>query len=307
MAITTELEKLHFIHPMAEGIYLINGPDQSRFPYGNSFLLCGDRTVLIDTGIGVERIDALDRAVRIDTLVISHSHPDHILAWHRLTDRELLLSAQTDDSVCDLKQLGLRFVEKREDAAHWTWVAENEMGLHPLRQPDRRFDDGQVLDFGNIQLRAIRAPGHLMDHYCFFELGTRTLFSTDIDFTGFGPWYGNPEGDPALFQQSVAMLRQIPFERICSSHKFPMAVVDAERAFDKYLAAFDHQQELIFDLCRQGLDLESMLRASPFYRNRMPDATLQRVFETQMIRKNLAQLIADKRVVAESGRYLAFT
>ena len=48
-----------------------------------------------------------------------------------------------------------------------------------------------------------------------------------------------------------------------------------------------------------------MLEASPFYRNRMPDATLQRIFESQMIRKNLEQLIVDGRVVERKGRYLA--
>lgn len=51
------------------------------------------------------------------------------------------------------------------------------------------------------------------------------------------------------------------------------------------------------------MDLETMLRVSPFYRNRMPDATLQRIFETQMIQKNLELLIAARRIVRQKGSY----
>ena len=299
------IEKLSFIHPVTDTIHMAGGPGNGRFPHCNSFLLCGDRTVLIDAGIGVQRIDAIDRQMRIDTLVVSHPHPDHILAWHALADREIILPAQTPDSVFDLTQLGRRFVEGREDAAYWTQVVESQLGIHPMRPPDRRFADGDVLDFGAIQLQAIHAPGHLTDHYGFMELRSKTLFSIDVDFTGFGPWYGNPESDLRLFRESVVKLRQVPCSRICTSHKRPITAADADQAFRHYLAAFDRHMQSILDLCRQGMDLNAMRKASPFYRNRMPDATFQRIFETQMIRKNLELLIDDGRVAEKRGRYLA--
>jgi hypothetical protein len=49
--------------------------------------------------------------------------------------------------------------------------------------------------------------------------------------------------------------------------------------------------------------MASMVRRSPFYRNRMPDGTLQRIFETQMIRKNLDRLAQENRIINEKGRY----
>ena len=305
MTPTTDLEKLPFVQPVNTTIYLVGGPGEGRFPHCNSFLLRGDRTILIDAGIGVQRIKAIDRVLRVDTLVVSHPHPDHILAWHVLADRELLLPVQTPDSVFDLKQLGRRFVEGREDAAYWTHMVKKWLGLNPMRPPDRRFADGETLDFGPIQLQAIHAPGHLIDHYCFMETESGTLFSIDIDFTGFGPWYGNPESDLHLFRQSVAMLQTLAFERICTSHKAPIAAADAGQAFSDYLAAFDRHQQLILALCRKGMDMGAMVMESPFYRNRMPDATFQRIFETQMIRKNVERLISDGRVVEKKGCYVA--
>jgi glyoxylase-like metal-dependent hydrolase (beta-lactamase superfamily II) len=305
MTPTTDLEKLPFVQPVTATIYLVGGPGEGRFPHCNSFLLRGDRTVLIDAGIGVQRVKAIDRALHIDTLVVSHPHPDHILAWHALADRELLLPVQTPDSVFDLNALGRRFVEGKEDAAYWTHTVKQWLGLHPMRPPDRRFADGETLDFGPIQLRAIHAPGHLIDHYCFMETESRTLFSIDIDFTGFGPWYGNPESDLRLFRQSVAMLQTLAFEHICTSHKAPIAAADAGQAFGDYLAAFERHQQIILALCRKGMDMGTMVMESPFYRNRMPDTTFQRIFETQMIRKNVELLLTDGRVVEKQSHYLA--
>lgn len=297
------IQDLPYVYPIADGIWLINGPAKGRFPHCNGFLLHGDRTVLVDAGIGSERIREIDNRLRIDVLLISHSHPDHILAWHVLTDRQLYLPVQTPESAGDLRQLGQRFVADRKDANYWTWVAESQWGIHPLRQPDHHFNDGDILEFGSLRLQAIHAPGHLEDHYCFMETTSQTLFSIDIDFTGFGPWYGNPEGDIERFRASVIMLQTLPFNQICSSHKLPVAKPDAGDAFARYLNAFDRQRGLVFDLCKKRADLETMVRESPFYKNRMPDSTLQRIFETQMVRKNLDLLIRDRRIIEVNGRY----
>ena len=299
------LDDIHFLQPVANHLWLVKAPAKGRFPHCHGFLMIGDRTVLIDAGIGAERIGEIDRRTRIDALIISHPHPDHILAWHVLNDRQLFLPAQTPASVGDLRLLGQRFVEDRQEAQYWTWVASRRLGIHPMRRPDHQFDDGETLDFGSIQLRAIHAPGHLDDHYCFLEKRSGTLFSIDIDFTGFGPWYGNPEGDIHRFRESVSMLRNLPYRQICASHKLPIARSNAEAAFDRYLKAFDRQKTAVFDLCRQGMDLTTMAMNSPFYRNRMPDGMLQKIFETQMIRKNLALLLREGQIVEENGKYRA--
>ena len=296
-------DEFPYMSPVAEGIWLVNGPGNGRFPHCNGFLMLGDRTVLVDAGIGAGRIREIDRRKRIDTLIISHPHPDHILGWHVLIDRQLFLPAQTPASVGDLRLLGQRFAEGRQEAQYWTWVASSRLGIHPLRRPDHQFDDGEILDFGDIQLQAVHAPGHLEDHYCFLEKPSGTLFSIDIDFTGFGPWYGNPESDIHRFRDSVMMLRNLPYRQICASHKLPIDRSDAGEAFNRYLNAFDRQKAAVFDLCRKGMDLTAMVRHSPFYRNRLPDGTLQRIFETQMIRKNLALLVRDGRIVEGNGKY----
>ncbi|PID40545.1 MAG: hypothetical protein CR984_02630 [Proteobacteria bacterium] len=296
-----QIKDLDFLQPLVSGIWLAEGPDGSRVPHSNGFLLTGQRTVLIDAGIGEQRIRAIDARLPIDTLIISHSHPDHILAWHVLTDRELLLPVETPSSVEDMHLLGQRFATDPQDADYWTHAVADRLGIRPMRSPDGRFGHGDTLDLGGLQLQAIHAPGHLDDHYCFLETVTGTLFSIDIDFSGFGPWYGNPEGNIERFVKSVQVLRDLPFNRVCSSHKAPVAKSEAQTVFERYLKAFERQREQLYDLCRQKMTVDEIAKVSPYYRNRMPDSTLQRMFETQMIRKNLDLLLRDNRIVEEDG------
>lgn len=297
------IAQLEFVSKITDHLFLIRGPGHSRFPFSNGFLLTGNMTVLIDTGIGEERIKALDRVKRIDALIISHSHPDHILAWHHLKDRELILPFQAPLAIHDIDLLGQRFVKSPEGALYWSQLVREKLGIRPLREPDHRFKDGKILDFGPVTLEAVHAPGHLDDHYCFFELNSKTLLTTDIDFTGFGPWYGNPEGDILEFKASVEKIRSIDAQTLCSSHKDPISKEDADNAFQQFLDAFDRQKQVVYAHCKPAPSIDQLLEISPFYRNRLFDRHLQLVFEGEMIRKNLDLLVEEGRLVTDGSRY----
>lgn len=290
------------VSALAHGLYLIEGKNRARFPYCNAFLITGDETVLIDTGVGLVRLRELDAHRRIDTVIISHPHPDHIAGCKALKGRRLLLPAQTPDAVHNLVDLGARFTGSQEGGAVWAAFAENSLGLEPLGSPDGRFQDGDILDFGVVRLEAIHTPGHLLDHYCFFDHISKTLLTTDIDFTAFGPWYGNPECDITAFQQSIRRIMDLPYQRVCSSHKPPIEG-DATEEFTAWLAMFGRQRRTILRLCDPPVTLEQMVRVSPFYGNKLNHKTLQRIFEKNMILKNLELLMRDGRVTRRDGRY----
>jgi glyoxylase-like metal-dependent hydrolase (beta-lactamase superfamily II) len=287
---------------MGDNVYLIQAPDQARFPFCNSFLLTGKETVLIDAGIGGQKIQALDKIKRIDILIISHSHPDHLLAWHYLEDRYLLIPKETPENVKDLMLLGKRFTPTSEGAIQWADMVGKGLGIRPLREPDGRFGPADRLELGGAQLEAIHAPGHIDDHYCFYDHKSGSLLTTDIDFTSFGPWYGNPESDIERFEESIKKVMGFPYRSVCSSHK-PVIEGDATQQFQAYLDAFDRQRQAIFSLCDPPRTLEQIVAASPLYRNRSSDKTIQLSFEETMILKNLELLIRDGRVITSGGKY----
>jgi glyoxylase-like metal-dependent hydrolase (beta-lactamase superfamily II) len=287
---------------LAEGLYFVEGEGRGQFPRCNGFVLAGTETILVDSGIGPERIRRIDRQRRIDALVISHSHPDHIYAWEALSDRRILLPEETPDSVCDLYLLGLRFCGAPEGAAHWARLVHDAFGVRAMRPPDGRYRHGDVFDLGHMSLEAIHAPGHISDHYCFFERRSGTLLTTDVDFNSFGPWYANPEADIEVFKQTVRELAAYQYKRVCSSHRRPIEG-DADAGFYEFLAGFDRHRQLVLELCDFPRTPREIASFSPFYNNRLPDKVIQAIFEERMVRKHLDILARDGLVEEQDSRY----
>ena len=288
---------------LAQDLYLIEGENKARFPFCNAFLITGKETVIIDTGIGTDKLKAIDREKRIDRVIISHSHPDHIAGYGVLRDRFLMLPKETGEEVNDLVMLGTRLTGSLEEGKKWAAFVKNILHIEPLRDPDGCYGNGDILDFGSVRLEAIHVPGHLNDHYCFFDHESKTLLSTDIDFSSFGPWYGNPECVIEPFMAGIRNVMTFPYEQVCSSHKPPIKGLAAKDAFEQFLNMFDRHRQQILNLCDPGATLERIAAISPFYGNKLKGTIVQDIFEKNMIQKNLDLLVRDGLVAKENGYF----
>jgi len=291
------------VKEIASNIYLLEAPRKGQFPYCHGFLFVGDRNIVIDAGTAEDLITGIDAEIGIDTLIISHTHPDHIKSWHILSHRELLFPKETPDSVHTLDSLGERFVGSRDRGRYWAEIIGKLLDLQPLRKPDARYAGGDIFDIGTVRIEAIHNPGHLDDHYCFFEHVTGTLFTTDIDLTSFGPWYGNPEGRVKAFKNGIKEIMKLPYKRVCSSHKLPHEG-DATGLFNNFLAAFDRQKEQVYSAIGAGKTFHDIIRSSPIYNNKFLDPILQYAFEENMVNENLLLLIEEGRVVKDGDLYI---
>ncbi|GAB6093800.1 MBL fold metallo-hydrolase [Desulfatiferula olefinivorans] len=288
------------VHRLTEHVFFVEAPEQGRFPYCHGFVFKGRDTLLIDAGLGDALIREVDDLFHIDILVISHCHPDHIRSLHVLGDRALFLPRETPEAVDDLETLGAWYTGSAEAGRHWVEVIGKPFGIVPLRRPDRRYGHGDIFDIGTARIEAVHVPGHHEDHYCFLDHVSGTLITTDIDFSGFGPWYGNPSGKVELFMDGVRRVMALPYKRVCSSHRPPIEG-DAGEAFNAFLAAFDRQKREFFRCLGQGKTLEDLVAVSPLYHNKFLDRTIQNIFERHMAEENLARLIAEGRVTLDSG------
>jgi hydroxyacylglutathione hydrolase len=288
-----------------KNIFYISPPKPFIFPSCNGFLFAGPVTALIDAGIGEDTIREIDRAKKIDILIISHTHPDHIISWHVLKDRHIVIPRETPDSFGDLQLLGKRFCDNDEFGIYWArWFAE-KYGLRPLRAPDGRIKDLDVVNIGDHKIKAIYAPGHSIDHYCFLELNTGFLITTDIDFSSFGPMYATEESDIEQFEKSVCRVMSLKYHKVCSSHRQPIES-NAYSKFKIFLDAFGRQREKILALCERPRTLEEILNLSPFLNKKYHDEVIFRRAELFMINKILEYLILDKLIRLENGRYVRF-
>ena len=160
-------------------VALGQNPGMFTGPGTNTYLVgTGPERILLDTGDGrPEYLPVLARAldeagdVRIQEIVLTHGHPDHI-----------------GGAASVLETTGAVAVSKRP----WPELDERHaVTIRPL-------DDGDVVRTEGATLRAIHTPGHAEDHLCFLLEEEGALFSGD-NVLGVGttviPPFGGDLGD----------------------------------------------------------------------------------------------------------------
>lgn len=138
------------------------GQNPSAFtgPGTNTYLVgTGEEKILIDTGDGrPDYLPVLESAMefagcsRLQEIVLTHGHPDHIGGVQSILDR-----------------MGPLRVRKMPNAA---FDAPYDFAMEPL-------EDGCIIETEGATLRGIHTPGHAPDHLCFWLEEEGGVFTGD--------------------------------------------------------------------------------------------------------------------------------
>lgn len=134
-----------------------NNPSAFTGPGTNTYLIGKDRFAVVDPGPNdPAHVDAILKATggNIDYILATHAHEDHSPAAKPLADAT---GAEMIGFRCDV------------DSEH----------LDKTFAPEQDIKDGEVIDAGGFQLRAIYTPGHLKQHVCYLLEQDDTLFAGD--------------------------------------------------------------------------------------------------------------------------------
>ncbi|MBU0514656.1 MAG: MBL fold metallo-hydrolase [Proteobacteria bacterium] len=284
-------------------LWLVPGENQGRFPRSHSFLIQDDLSALIDTGCGLGRLEELKTRYRIDLVINSHSHPDHAAGNRVFSEKPLVVPIQGARTAGRVYPLSHRLVDPGELAVAWRRFVREDMDYHD-QWPTAVFDHGHVFDFGHLKLEAIHAPGHLADHYVFWEPKSRTMLSFDIDLTPWGPWYGHRESDISAFRHSIEVIRKLAPKRIVSSHHHPVSD-NVGRALDDYEEVFDKRAAKILSLLDGPRTLDELAATAPIYGKFSYVPEIMFYWERLMIEKHLDLLEREGRVVRRGERFAA--
>ena len=158
-----------------------------------TYLIGGDRPVLIDAGVGnPPHLDAIDAAVgdRQLHLVVTHAHSDHISGAPAIRERR------------PATRLSKMPWPERDRDLPWQPVA-----------------DGDVIATGEGNLQVIHTPGHAPDHVCLWHAESRTVFVGDMLVQGTTVMIpASHRGSLVEYLQSLARLLALSPARALPAH-----------------------------------------------------------------------------------------
>jgi len=237
------------VAPIEPGVWIVAEPG-----HVSSWLIAGrDRSILLDTGLGVGDIAAAiaDVAPSPVEIVCSHAHFDHIggnasfasIAIHERGAPSLRGGVGNDLLRCYGEIAASLW-------ADWpAFAAADRQGFHVLG-PDEQMRpwpppgldveawtiapskattllaDGDQVDLGDRVLRVIHTPGHAADHICLLDERAGILFAQDQAYYGPHLLYGAESSldDWALSQRRLASEVAIGVRVIYTAHCFRPAV-----------------------------------------------------------------------------------
>jgi glyoxylase-like metal-dependent hydrolase (beta-lactamase superfamily II) len=202
------------VRTIAEGIYLIGGPDVSRSDDATSFIVdFHTELVMIDAGGGGSgRIlqknmeDAGLDPGTISTLILTHNHIDHIgsASYFRAHFGCRIL----------IHELDAEAVEQ----ADMVKTAASCYGatLSPIIVDRKLKGDQEILSFGSEELHCLHTPGHTPGSMSIYidRGNTRILFGQDIH----GPFLDIFGSDLNLWKKSMERLLDLEADILCEGH-----------------------------------------------------------------------------------------
>lgn len=210
-------------------VYLING---------------GGEYALIDAGVGMDTQQILDNVVaeglsiyNIRKILLTHAHADHSGGCYELKsflDLSVMMASEEADFLreADEEELGLAFARQ----AGWYPC---DYHLQPC-QVDAELEDGQKLIIGDLQVTAIKTPGHSRGSMCYLLKGkARTyLFTGDTVFLrGLISLLNAPGSSLQDYNQGIRKLAGLSVDALLPGH-LGFCLGSGQAHVDKAIEAF---------------------------------------------------------------------
>ena len=219
---TLEIAGIWFrVEAVGDGVSLITEPEVDPFIRCNMWFVRGrDRSLLIDTGLGVRslRAELPLFAERPVVCLATHAHFDHCGGLHEFDERlghrleaEVYAAPSNEATVAD-RYLGPNSFMRLPYA-----------GYDPLRytiipaQLTRRVDEGDLIDLGDRVLEVLHLPGHTQGHIGLWEKERGLLFSGDALYDGLllDHFYARAREE---YVETMRRLAELPVSTVHGGH-----------------------------------------------------------------------------------------
>jgi len=280
------------------------GERGGKYPQGNSLLVRGtDETAIVDPSLGV--IPRRARLPRVDRVLNSHCHEDHVAGNHLFPDVPWHLHEADLPGIRSIE--GFLGIFGYEGPVGTDWARALVEQFHFTPRPDALgFRDGDVFDLGGgVRVRAVHTPGHTRGHCAFWVEPEELLYLGDIDLSSFGPYYGDAWSDLEDFERSLARVREIEARWYATFHH--IGVLEGRAAFlerlDRFAAVIGRREERLLAYLAEPHSLDEIAAHRFVYRPEDPVPFAEPV-ERRSMAQHLARLLRQGRVrEVEPGRF----
>ena len=287
---------------LTDDVSVLVGTKNGAYPSGNSLLVRGSsETILIDPSIDVVSRGGVP--VPVDAIVNSHSHEDHIAGNGLFPAARVHVHEEDRPGVASIDGLMAVYGLHGEARADFETTLLTEFHFTP--RPDAHgFGDGHVFDLGGgTQVEAVHLPGHTRGHSG-FRIGD-VFFLSDIDLTGFGPYYGDVWSDLDDFEDSLVQVRdEVADVYVTFHHK---GVIEGRERFlemlDDFHAVIGRRHGAMLDFLAEPHSIAEMAEHRFIYRPHVESAFLQSV-ETRSAEMHVARMVRrGEAVEVEPARF----
>ena len=289
---------------LAPGVTVLSGAANGAYPSGNSLVVAGaGETVVIDPSVTL--VEKGGVGIPVDAVVNSHGHEDHMAGNGTYPDARVhihhadLLAARGLDGLMEV--YGYAPDAEAEARAHF----RDE--FHYSDRPDATgFGDGHVFDLGGVTVEAVHLPGHTRGHSG-FRISGGVFFLSDIDLTGFGPYYGDVWSDLEDFEASLRQVREEDAAHYVTFHQ--KGVIDGRDRFlemiDAYLEVIPRRHAAMLDFLARPRAVDDLVAHRFMYRAHVPADFADRA-ERRCAELHLARMLArGEAETTDDGRYVA--
>jgi glyoxylase-like metal-dependent hydrolase (beta-lactamase superfamily II) len=197
-------------------------------------------------------------------VINSHSHEDHLAGNGLFTTARVHI--HHDDLPGARSLPGLMAVYGLPlDHEFATTIREE---FHYAPRPDAEgFADGHVFDLGGVTIEAVHLPGHTRGHSG-FRVSGGVFFLSDIDLTGFGPYYGDVWSDLDDFEESLRKVRDEDADFYVTFHH--KGVIEGRATFvrmvDDFAAVIDRRHAAMLEFLAEPRTIDEMVAHRFVYR-----------------------------------------
>ncbi len=284
-------------------IVFVPGTGGGRYPFCNSLYIDDQKKAIIDPASDETFLRKLADERRVDLIINSHYHEDHIAFNYLFPEAELYV--HEDIGACFksysafLDYCGLLDSQYK---AEWDDLFLNRFHFRE-RAPSLEFADGDVLIFGDTKMRVIHTPGHTAGHCSFYFPDQGILFMGDLDLSRFGPWYGDRVSDIDETIQSMHRLLEIPADIYITSHETGIIRGDITELAETYLTVITTRGKRILEFLERPRTADEIVERWIIFRREFQPRYFFEFAERGMIMKHLERLIRNGKVETKEGKF----